>query len=89
MPGGVAEAQNADRTVRIYNGDNPASMSIQEEGTNSAAIPMMSVFNNRVLYEQHKAQNSLDGIAPNLAESWLWNEGDPAAFELRPGRQMV
>jgi hypothetical protein len=40
--GGSAQAQKlgGDR-------DSPASMSIHEEGTNSVAIPMMAVFNNR------------------------------------------
>ena len=74
MADGAAHAQKPGGVLRIYHRDSPASMSIHEEGTNSVAIPMMAVFNNLVLYDQHKAQNSLDTIVPDLAESWSWNE---------------
>ena len=69
-----ASAQKSGGILRIPALDSPASMSIHEEGTNSVAIPMMAVFNNLVLYDQHVAQNSLDTIVPDLAESWSWNE---------------
>jgi peptide/nickel transport system substrate-binding protein len=86
MSGGGAQAQMPGGVLRIYHRDSPASMSIHEEGTNSVAIPMMAVFNNLVLYDQHKAQNSLDTIVPDLAESWSWNEeGTRLAFKLREG----
>jgi len=38
-------------------------------GTNSVSIPMMAVFNNLVLYDQHVAQNRIETIVPELAES--------------------
>jgi peptide/nickel transport system substrate-binding protein len=42
------------------------------------------VFNNLVLYDQHKAQNSLDTIVPDLAESWSWNaDWTELTFRLR------
>jgi peptide/nickel transport system substrate-binding protein len=83
---GVAHAQKPGGALRIYHRDSPASMSIHEEGTNSVAIPMMAVFNNLVLYDQHKAQNSLDTIVPDLAESWSWTEeGTRLTFKLREG----
>jgi peptide/nickel transport system substrate-binding protein len=83
---GTAEAQRAGGVLRIYHRDSPASMSIHEEGTNSVAIPMMAVFNNLVLYDQHQPQNSLDTIVPDLAESWSWNEeGTRLTFKLRQG----
>src|SRR6516164_5931575 len=86
MSDGGAEAQKSGGVLRIYHRDSPASMSIHEEATNSVSIPMMAVFNNLVLYDQHKAQNSLDTIAPDLAESWSWNEeGTPLTFKLREG----
>ena len=45
--GGSAQAQKPGGVLWIYHRDSPASMSIHEEGTNSVAIPMMAVFNNR------------------------------------------
>src|ERR1700740_2068220 len=86
MWAGGALAQKSGGVLRIYHRDSPASMSIHEEGTNSVAIPMTAVFNNLVLYDQHKAQNSLDTIVPDLAESWSWNEeGTRLTFKLRQG----
>jgi peptide/nickel transport system substrate-binding protein len=85
MSGG-AQAQKPGGVLRIYHRDSPASMSIHEEGTNSVSIPMMAVFNNLVLYDQHVAQNSLDTIVPDLAESWSWNEdGTRLTFKLHEG----
>jgi peptide/nickel transport system substrate-binding protein len=48
-------------------------MSIHEEASNSVSIPIMAVFNNLVIYDQHIAQNSLETIRPELAESWQWS----------------
>src|SRR5690242_20544365 len=60
--------------LRIYQYDSPASMSIHEEAFNSAQNPMMAVFNNLVIFDQHVAQNRMDTIQPDLATSWSWNE---------------
>src|SRR5436305_707001 len=84
--GGGAQAEKSGGILRIYHRDSPASMSIHEEGTNSVSIPMMAVFNNLVLYDQHVAQNSLDTIVPDLAESWSWSEdGIRLTLKLRDG----
>src|SRR5215813_3404165 len=56
--------------LRIYQYDSPASMSIHEEAFNSAQNPMMAVFNNLVIFDQHAAQNRMDTIQPDLATSW-------------------
>jgi peptide/nickel transport system substrate-binding protein len=63
----IAIAQKTGGVLRIYHRDSPASMSIHEEGTNSTEIPMMGVFNNLVMYDQHIAQNSLKTIRPELS----------------------
>src|ERR1700757_715242 len=80
----IAMAQKPGGVLRVYHRDSPASMSIHEEGTNSTEIPMMGVFNNLVVYDQHIAQNSIDTIRPDLAESWSWSEdGTRLTFKLR------
>jgi len=47
-------------------------------------MPMMGVFNNLIVFDQHKPQVSLDTIVADLATSWSWNEDDTAlTFQLR------
>jgi peptide/nickel transport system substrate-binding protein len=66
--------------------DNPASMSLHEEATGAALRPMMGVFINLVMYDQHVAQNSPDRIIPDLATSWAWSEdGKELTFQLHQG----
>ena len=65
---------------------SPASMSIHEESTIAALGPMMGVFNNLVMFDQHVPQNSLESIVPDLASSWSWSEdGKELTFKLRQG----
>ena len=79
-------AQKQGGTLRITHRDSPASMSIHEEGTISVNAPMMSVFNNLVMFDQHVRQNSLDSIVPELAKSWRWSDdGKTLTFALREG----
>jgi peptide/nickel transport system substrate-binding protein len=81
-----AAAQRSGGVLRFTHRDNPASLSIHEEGTNSVLTPMMPVFNNLVVYDQHKPQNSMETIVPELATSWTWNEArDKLTFALREG----
>ncbi len=81
-----AWAQKSGGTLRITHRDSPASMSIHEEGTISVVMPMMGVFNNLVMFDQKKRQNSLEGIVPELAEKWTWSEdGKTLTFALRQG----
>jgi ABC-type transport system substrate-binding protein len=69
---------------KVFHWDSPASMSILEEATYSTVVPMMGVFNNLIMYDQHVPQNSMKSIVPDLATSWSWNEeGTELSFKLR------
>src|SRR5215510_1420876 len=79
-------AQKQGGVLRQYMIDSPASMSIHEEVTPVATRPVMAVFNNLVLFDQHEPQNSLSSIVPDLATDWSWNEdGTELTFPLRQG----
>jgi peptide/nickel transport system substrate-binding protein len=81
-----ASAQKAGGILKMYTVDSPASMSILEEATVFAERPMMGVFNNLVMFDQHVKQNSLQSIVPDLATSWSWSEdGTELTFPLRQG----
>ncbi|HEY1796631.1 MAG TPA: ABC transporter substrate-binding protein [Stellaceae bacterium] len=81
-----ALAQKLGGILKIQHWDSPGSMSILEEATYSVVVPMMGVFNNLVVYDQHVAQNSLKTIQPDLAESWAWSDGGKTlTFKLRQG----
>jgi peptide/nickel transport system substrate-binding protein len=81
-----ASAQKAGGILKMFSPDSPASMSIHEEATFVAEGPMMSVFNNLVLFDQHVKQNSLASIVPDLATGWSWNEdGTDLTLPLRAG----
>ena len=79
-------AQKPGGILKVWLIDSPASMSIHEEATVVAERPMMPVFNNLLMFDQHVAQNSLDTIRPDLAKSWSWNEEQTElTFDLRDG----
>src|SRR5215471_9460931 len=83
---GPADAQKPGGVLRMPIGNSPASMSIHEEATRIAVTPMMAVFNNLVLFDQHIAQNTFESIRPDLAETWSWDEDRNAlTFRLRSG----
>src|SRR5438876_12062520 len=72
--------------LRIYHRDSPGSASIHEGATYSVNIPFMPVFNNLVIYDQNVAQNSMNSIVPDLAESWAWStDKKTLTFKLRQG----
>src|SRR3984893_1042420 len=82
----AAVAQKAGGVLKISHFDSPASMSLLEESTTAAIRPMMGVFNNLVMYDQHVPQNSMRSIVPDLATSWSSNEeGTQLTFPLRHG----
>ena len=79
-------AQKQGGILKMYDPDSPASMSIHEEATIVSERPMMGVFNNLVMFDQHVKQNSLQSIVPDLATGWSWNEdGTELTFPLHQG----
>src|SRR5438132_12793467 len=84
--GDMALAQKTGGILKMFSADSPASMSIHEESTVFAEGPMMGVFNNLVMFDQHMPQVSLNSIVPDLAKSWSWNEeGTELTLPLRQG----
>src|SRR5437899_8247456 len=82
----AAFAQKQGGILKMYSPDSPASMSIHEEATVFAEGPMMGVFNNLVIFDQHVPQNSLQSVVPDLATGWSWSEdGTELKFPLRQG----
>ena len=81
-----AAAQKSGGILKMYDPDSPPTMSILEEATIGSQAPMMGVFNNLVMYDQHVPQNSLSSIVPDLATGWSWNEdGTALTLPLRKG----
>jgi ABC-type transport system substrate-binding protein len=79
-------AQKPGGVLQVAHRDSPASMSTLEEVTISTVAPMMAVFNNLVIFDQHVPQNTLQSIVPDLATGWSWNEdGTELTFRLREG----
>src|SRR6266478_7940002 len=86
LGGEAASAQKTGGILKMFTVDSPASMSIHEEATIVAERPMMGVFNNLVMFDQHVKQNSLSAIVTDLATGWSWNEdGTELTFPLRKG----
>src|SRR5947209_9799460 len=81
-----AWAQKQGGVLHVAHRDSPASMSTLEEVTISTIAPMMAVFSNLVLFDQHVPQNTLASIVPDLADSWSWNaDGTELTFRLHQG----
>src|SRR6516164_11156390 len=78
-------AQKPGGILRMPMGDSPASMSIHEESTIAVLGPMMGVFNNLVMFDQHVKQNSLQSIVGPGYELVVDEEGTTLTFTLREG----
>ena len=76
---GPVMAQKSGGVLQMLDFASPASMSIHEESTITAGIPMMGVFNNLVLFDQHVPQNSLHSIVPDLATELALERGRQGA----------
>jgi peptide/nickel transport system substrate-binding protein len=84
--GTAALAQKRGGILKMYTPDSPASMSIHEEATVFAQGPMMGVFNNLLMSDQHVPQVSMQSLVPDLATDWAWSEdGTALTLHLRQG----
>ena len=83
---GQAHAQKHGGTMTMSHIDSPPSPSIHEEATVSVVVPFMPLFNNLIVFDQHKEQNSPDTIVPDLATKWGWDDSQVnLTFTLRDG----
>src|SRR3954454_15895483 len=81
-----AQQPKSGGILRMYHRENPPSMSIHEEATYSVNVSSMPIFSNLVLFDQHKPQNNVDSLTPELATSWSWSDDKKAlTFKLRGG----
>ena len=60
----AAFAQKSGGILKISHFDSPASMSLLEESTAAALRPMMGIFNNLLMCDQHVAQNNMRDLIP-------------------------
>jgi peptide/nickel transport system substrate-binding protein len=80
----LAEGPKAGGILRMYHRDSPGGASIHEGATYSLNVPFMPIYSNLVIFDQHIAQNSVDTIRPELAESWAWSgDNKTLTFKLR------
>ena len=84
-----AFAQKAGGILKISHFDSPASMSLLEGSTAAALRPMMGVFNNLAVYDQHVAQKFEVGRPGPCYQLVLERRGDRADLPAAPGRQMA
>ena len=59
----TAFAQKPGGTLRMYNPESVASLSMLEEFAN-AELPIMGMFNNLVMFDQHVVQNACNRLFP-------------------------
>jgi hypothetical protein len=82
-----AFAQKAGGILQMLDFASPASMSIHEESTITAGIPMMGVFNNLVVFDRH-VPHVFDRAGPG--ERLVVGRGQNRTdLSPAPGRQMA
>ena len=67
LTGGSAAAQKAGGVLRVYDPDSPPGLNIYEQATPFGQAPLMAVYNNLILFDQHDPQIRLESIKPDLA----------------------
>jgi peptide/nickel transport system substrate-binding protein len=85
---GAPTAPKSGGVLNAMHREDPPSLSIHEEATVSTNWPMMSCYNNLVLFNPLRGQENAATIIGELAETWKWQDGGKAlAFTLRKGVQ--
>jgi len=83
---GATVAPKAGGVLNAMHREDPPSLSIIEEATISTNWPMMPCYNNLVLFDPMKANESPATIIGELAEKWVWqDDGKTLVFTLRRG----
>ena len=84
-PAGAQAAKTGGTLIATLN-EAPPSFSIHEEATIGTVWPMMPCYNNLVLFDPLKKQESLQTVIGELAERWSWqDEGRNLVMFLRKG----
>lgn len=83
---GAAASPRHGGVLNAMHREDPPSLSIHEEATISTNWAMMPCYNNLVLFNPLRGQESAATIIGELAERWRWQDGSRTlAFTLRKG----
>jgi peptide/nickel transport system substrate-binding protein len=77
LAAGVPAGGQAPKRGGILNamlGEDPPGLSIHEAATVSSVWPMMPCYSNLVIFDQLKAQETVETVRPELAERWSWQD---------------
>ena len=71
----ISQTPKAGGTLNLtQREDLPQGFAIHETQTSSTVWPSMPCFNNLVIYDPTKKQESMDTVVGELAEKWSWQE---------------
>ena len=56
LTGGTASAQKAGGINRVWSDNSPPGLNIYEQATPAGQGPLMAVYNNLILFDQHDPQ---------------------------------
>jgi peptide/nickel transport system substrate-binding protein len=83
---GAAPTAKTGGVLNAMHREDPPSLSIHEEATISTNWPIMPCYNNLVLFNPLRGQESPATIIGELAEKWAWrDDGKTLVFTLRKG----
>ncbi len=83
---GAATGPKMGGVLNAMHREDPPSLSIHEEATISTNWPMMSCYNNLVLFHPLRGQEGPATIIGELAEKWAWQDGGKTlVFTLHKG----